>query len=107
MKNGKIAGAAEMEPAEAIDAAGCIVTPDLIDYHCHVGTCMSDLGVDEETIYVPAGVTIAEDAGTSGTANYEAFRQVTFHSRLRRGLRDVDEIHGENVCGLVSPHKRV
>lgn len=83
VKNGKIVGADAVEPSQVIDASGCIVTPGLIDYHCHVGTRMSDLGVDGETTYLPTGVTTVVDAGTSGTANYEAFRQVTLHSRLR------------------------
>lgn len=83
VRNGKIVSADAAEPVYTIDASGCIVTPGFIDYHCHVGIRISDLGVDGETTYFPTGVTTVVDAGTSGTANYEAFRQETVHSRLR------------------------
>ena len=83
VKNGKLVSAQEVSAAQVIDASGCIVTPGLIDFHCHLGRYFTDLGLEGETTCFPSGVTTAVDAGTSGTANYEAFRRETFYGRLR------------------------
>lgn len=83
IQDGKITAIQGKDAKEIIDASGCIVTPGLIDFHCHIGSKISDLGLAGEATYFPTGVTTVVDAGTSGTANYEAFRAFTLSSRLR------------------------
>lgn len=83
VKDGRIVEAAGAEAARTVDASDCIVTPGLIDYHCHLGAGVSDLGIHGETLCFPTGVTTVVDPGTTGTANYEAFRHLTSNSRLR------------------------
>lgn len=83
IQNGKIVGVRGQDAKEVIDASGCLVTPGLIDFHCHIGSKISDLGLAGEATYFPTGVTTVVDAGTSGTANYQAFRAFTLSSRLR------------------------
>ena len=39
----------------------------IIDFHTHVYTGGSDLGVNPHTTLTPQGVTMAVDAGTAGT----------------------------------------
>jgi len=53
---------------------GKIVAPGLIDIHCHPGTGFSWLGVPVDEIGLNSGVTLLCDAGTSGSANFEALR---------------------------------
>lgn len=72
-----------IEAAQEIDAAGCIVSPGLIDYHGHFADITSDLGVNPEMICFPTGVTTCVDAGTNGVANYLGFRARTMTSRLQ------------------------
>lgn len=83
VKNGRIVSAEHVEAAQEIDASGCIVTPGLIDFHCHLGAYVTDLGILGEAACFPSGVTTAVDAGSTGTANYESFRMLTANSRLR------------------------
>ena len=83
VKNGVIVSAEGAEPAQTVDAAGCVVTPGLIDFHTHIAAYMTDLGIPAESVYFPTGVTTAVDAGSSGTANYEAFRQITLNGKVR------------------------
>lgn len=83
VRNGKIVEAEGVTAKELIDASGCLVIPGLIDFHCHLGSGISDLGIADEAMGFPTGVTTAVDAGTSGTANYECFRSKTLSSRLR------------------------
>lgn len=83
IKGRKIVSAENAVADNTIDASGCIVTPGLIDFHCHVGAFVSELGVAPETTYFPTGVTTVVDAGTTGTANYEALRMLTTICRLR------------------------
>jgi len=73
VKNGKIVSADNVEAVHEIDASGCIVTPGLIDFHCHVGAFVTELGIVGEAAYFPTGVTSVVDAGSTGTSNYEAF----------------------------------
>jgi len=53
---------------------GKIVVPGLIDIHCHPGNGFSWLGVPVDEIGLNSGVTLLCDAGTSGSANFEALR---------------------------------
>ena len=85
VKDGLIVEAANAEANQVIDASGCIVTPGLIDFHCHLGREITNLGIGAgaEAMYFPTGVTTAVDAGTSGVSNYEAFRAFTMASHVR------------------------
>lgn len=71
--------AAEQE----IDARDCIVTPGLIDFHNHLFSAGSDLCVPPDASMLPAGVTAAVDAGSSGTANVELFLATMLTQNIR------------------------
>ena len=65
-----------------IDAAGCIVTPGFIDFHTHLFDGGSVYGLRPDYM-ISQGVTAAVDAGTSGSAGFEAFyRSVIASSAL-------------------------
>lgn len=55
-----------------IDAEGCYVTPGLIDCHAHVYRRGSGVCVNPEYM-LATGVTACMDAGSAGSANFEAF----------------------------------
>jgi dihydroorotase len=53
---------------QAIDASGKVVTPGLIDLHCHVYRHVVRNGVDPDEAGVKQGVTTVVDAGSAGEA---------------------------------------
>lgn len=68
-------GAADAFPeAEAIDAAGLVVTPGLIDMHVHVMPGLGDFCVAADTVGVGMGVPVVVDGGTSGVATFDLAR---------------------------------
>jgi len=76
IQDGKIAAVGE-DPSEAekvFDMEGKIITPGLIDIHCHPAAGFSWLGVPPDEIGLNSGVTLVCDGGTSGAANFEALR---------------------------------
>jgi dihydroorotase len=77
VQDGRIALVAPAIPrAEArrvIEVAGRLVTPGLIDVHCHVYDGVAPLAVHPDLAGVRAGVTTVVDAGTAGCATFGAF----------------------------------
>jgi dihydroorotase len=68
----------------AVDVAGRIVTPGLIDLHTHVYWGGTSLGVDADTIATRSGTTTFIDAGSAGPGNFLGFRKhVMERSRTR------------------------
>ncbi len=80
IKNGKIAEVAddisESKAKKVIPAEGKIITPGLIDIHCHPGGGFVWIGVSADEIGLNNGVTLLGDAGTAGWANFQAFRSL-------------------------------
>ena len=58
---------------QVIDAAGKIVTPGLIDMHCHVYSHVHDTSVEPDDAGVKQGVTTVVDAGSAGQAIFGGF----------------------------------
>lgn len=78
-------GTACPEPGDnVIDAAGCIITPGLIDHHTHLYP-LAKIGLPAEAACFAAGVTTAVDAGSTGYANYAERRPFLQYTKL--GIR--------------------
>ncbi len=76
VKDGKICevgGVCSREAVQTVDAAGCYVTPGLIDYHTHVFTSGCEFSLPPEIPAVPCGVTTVVDGGSSGVSGFEGF----------------------------------
>jgi dihydroorotase len=75
--NGKImeAPTGTVEADEIVDAQGCFAFPGLIDFHTHLARGLTDIGLAQDVMTIPNGVTAAVDAGSSGWANYEIYRK--------------------------------
>jgi len=73
----KIAKVAKAIPAEqtrrVVDAAGKVVTPGLIDVHCHVYDGIYINGAEPDAAGVRQGVTTVVDGGTAGEATFGGF----------------------------------
>ena len=79
IENGKII-ALTKEPyvpvffENAVDVSGCIVTPGLIDHHCHIYPFAERIGLPGESVKFSNGVTTVADAGSCGLKNYPKHR---------------------------------
>jgi dihydroorotase len=86
-----------------LDMRGKILVPGLIDVHCHPAAGFSWLGVPPDEFGLHCGVTMIGDGGTSGAANFEAFRKLiiepakteifAFLNIAKAGLITLPEIH--------------
>ena len=73
----------ECPPSQIIDATGLIVTPGLIDFHTHLFHEGSTICVHPDMM-IAQGTTAAVDAGSAGTATYEAFyKSVVAQAQVR------------------------
>ena len=76
IRNGKILGLGDFSREQThfvIDAKGCYVVPGLIDHHSHIYPLMKT-GIPSESLCFAAGVTTVVDAGSTGYATYEGYR---------------------------------
>ncbi|MGL5435631.1 MAG: metallo-dependent hydrolase [Lachnospiraceae bacterium] len=84
LENGVIINGTPTDPYQVIDAAGCIVTTGLIDYHVHYFNYGTENGVNPDAASFPSGVTTAVDGGSCGVANYELYRKsIMSYSEVR------------------------
>lgn len=75
-------GQVKEQADNVIDAAGCYVTPGLIDHHCHLSP-LAKIGLPAEAVCFASGVTTAVDAGSTGCAAYPEHRPFIQGSKLR------------------------
>ncbi|MEN6383786.1 MAG: metallo-dependent hydrolase [Phycisphaerales bacterium] len=74
----------EAEAEFAFDATGMFVMPGLIDYHTHIFSAGTEIGIPADLSMIPQGVTTVVDAGSAGVANANAFLRSDINgSRLR------------------------
>jgi len=69
---------AEIPAARAqklIDASGRLVTPGLIDLHCHVYPYGSAIGIPADELVAQQGTTTCVSAGDAGANNFAGFRR--------------------------------
>ena len=119
--DGKISAIRKIDPSEAkvaVNASGCLVTPGLIDYHCHVNYGGDWASLPAEVYGPQNGVTTLVDAGSAGCGGYELFHRGTIVQNLMNikayifigsagqvGLggiedEDPDKINEDEICRL-------
>ncbi len=80
IQDGKIAALGTklpaMEARTVWDMRGKIISPGLIDLHCHPSFGFAALGVPADEAGLNTGVTLIGDGGSAGPANFEAFRRL-------------------------------
>lgn len=73
----------DMTAKTVIDAAGCLVTPGLIDFHAHIFENGTDSGIDPDLAMLPSGITTVVDAGSSGVSTYKSFLEQLDRRHIR------------------------
>lgn len=61
------------EGKQVLDAKGKIVTPGLIDLHCHIYDSIHGISIEPDVAGVKQGVTTVVDGGSTGQATFRAF----------------------------------
>jgi dihydroorotase len=78
VKNGQIAGVlapgTTVKAAQTIDATGNIVTPGLVDLHCHYYHQVSGIGLPADEMMPMTATTTGVDAGDAGYSTFSGFR---------------------------------
>lgn len=70
----RIAPRIEPRGRPTLNARGRIVTPGLVDLHCHFFEGVSHYGVNLEASMLARGVTAAVDTGSAGSQTFSTFR---------------------------------
>lgn len=68
----------DLNPSEArrvIDVSGFLVSPGLIDFHAHAFLGARELGIETDPTCLASGVTTLVDAGSTGAATFEGFKE--------------------------------
>ncbi len=114
-------GISAQEGKQVIDAGGNIVTPGIIDLHCHVAGSILTMSIDPDTAGVYQGVTTVVDGGSTGEAIFGGFPRYVIPSSLTRvfcflhlssqglsvmpELRDWDEVNLEAAAATIASHR--
>lgn len=89
IKEGKIACIDADIPAQDASVifplAGKIVTPGLIDAHCHPSLHFGDHAVLPDEAGVNSGVLLVNDAGSGGAANFQTLRHL-YYGRVKSAM---------------------
>ncbi len=71
---------------KVLDAAGCYVTPGLIDFHVHSYWGVNPYGCNLDALCLATGVTTTMDAGSAGPVNFLGFRKLVYEPSKARML---------------------
>ena len=71
---------------KTIDAAGKLVTPGLIDLHCHVYPYGSAIGIPADELVGHQCTTTCVSAGDAGANNFAAFRRFIVATSSSAGI---------------------
>lgn len=79
-------GDGPMAGRTSLDVADCLVIPGMIDFHAHVYSGGTSLGVDADRLARRAGTTTWVDAGSAGAGNFTGFRRQVIERQDTRVL---------------------
>jgi dihydroorotase len=82
-----------------IPLAGRIVTPGLVDAHCHPALHLTDHAVFPDDAGVHAGVLLVNDGGSAGAANFLTLREMYY----KRVQTDMTFFLNIATAGLIHP----
>ncbi len=71
----RVAPHVEPKGRQTLNARGKIVTPGLVDLHCHFYEGFTHYGVNLEAAMLSRGVTTAVDTGSAGAQTYPGFQE--------------------------------
>jgi len=108
------------ESKQVVDASDKIVTPGLIDVHCHVFDSIHKISVEPDVAGVKQGVTTVGDGGSAGEATFTAFPKYVIPSSQTKvfcflhlcsfglipepELRDWDEVNLEAIAATIEAY---
>ena len=109
------------ESQKIVDARDKIVTPGLIDVHCHVYDGVLKISVEPDIAGVKQGVTTVVDSGSAGEATFAGFPKYiiplfrtkvfyfihlcSFGLILEPELRDWDEVNLDAIAATIESHR--
>lgn len=109
------------ESQQVVDAKDKLVTPGLIDVHCHVFDGIHKISVEPDIAGVKQGVTTVGDGGSAGEATFAAFPKYIIPSARTKifcflhlcsfglipepELRDWDEVDLEAMAVTIESHR--
>jgi len=124
--NGKIAIISENIPIgdakQVVNATGRIVTPGLIDMHCHVFNILRWLNIGPDNAGVKQGVTTVVDAGSAGEQTFPGFSQYIIPSFATRvfvflllaspglavsAMRDREDLNPEAIESIIKTNRHI
>ncbi len=116
-------GIATPKSKRVIDAGDKIVTPGIIDLHCHVAGSLLTMSIDPDTAGVNQGVTTVVDGGSTGESIFGGFPRYVIPSSLTRvfcflhlssqglsimpELRGWEEINLEAIAATIESHREL
>ena len=111
------------EGQQLIDARGKIVTPGLIDMHCHVFDSIMPIALEPDIAGVKHAVTTVVDAGSSGEVTFAAFHKHIFPTARTKvfcflhlcsfglipepELKDWDEVNLDGMAATIEANKGI